>query len=81
MSYQLLSQTFPKARKVYACIWCGEPILKGEVHEKYVGTYYRELQSCRFHKECGEAQTEYFHENRDEEFFPGEFKRGTTEER
>ena len=81
MSYQLLSQTFPKARKTYACIWCGEPILKGEVHEKYAGTYCREFQSSRFHKECAEAQTDYYHENGDAEFSPGDFKRGTTEEK
>ena len=79
MSYQLLSETTPKARKDYVCIWCGEAIPKATVHEYKVGKYDGELQCDRFHPECSKASTKHFREEGAEEFIPYDFNRGSTE--
>ena len=80
MSYELLSETTPKARKDYSCIWCGEPIPKGEFHVHEVSKYDGDFQDHRWHPECIKASKEYFSAD-GEEFFGGEFKRGTSEEK
>lgn len=79
MSYQLLSETNPKARKPYVCIWCGEEISKGEQHVKTDGVFDGDFQSSRFHSECHVAMEKELKESREEEFPPYEFKRGTTD--
>jgi len=81
MSYTLLSQTRPKARKRYWCIWCPEHIEAGEVHVHEVSKYYGELQDQRWHLECLEAATRHFHETQEYEFEEHACKRGTAEER
>jgi hypothetical protein len=77
MSYSQLSHTTPKARKAYNCIWCGEGIQCGEVHDKNVAVYDGDLQMGRYHLECYSAASEYFKD--EEEFTPWSFKRGTKE--
>ncbi len=79
MSYHCLSSTKPKARKDYACIWCPEKILKGEVHVHEVSTYCGDFQDQRWHPECRDAASKYFRESGDDEFSPNECKRGTNE--
>ena len=81
MSFQSLSRTKPKARKNYGCIWCGESILRGDVHIKEASTYYGDFQSMRFHPECADAADRYWSQKKSDEFDPGGFRRGTTEER
>lgn len=44
--------TQPVARKEYRCEWCGEKILKGEKHHKYVGMWEGDFQNWRMHSEC-----------------------------
>lgn len=79
MSYQLICETKPKARKEYPCIWCVEKIQKGEVHIHEISKYCGDLQDHRWHPECRLAATKFFHESKEEEFEPGVCKRGSTE--
>lgn len=79
MSYQLLSETSPKARKEYACIWCVENIYKGDVHIHEVSTYDGDFQDHRWHEECKTAADKYFCEYGEEEFLPHGCKRGSLE--
>lgn len=81
MSYQLLSETKPKARKPYRCIWCPEQIAKGEVHVHEVSKYEGEFQDHRWHPECKAASDEFFRKFGEEEFEAHACKRGTMEER
>lgn len=79
MSYHLIHETKPKARKEYPCIWCVEKILPGEVHVHEVSKFDGELQDHRWHPECHEASKTYFSESGEEEFYPHECKRGSME--
>lgn len=47
MSYTLLSQTEPTARKEHRCIWCGETILVGEKHQHERSIYDGSFQNHR----------------------------------
>lgn len=80
MSYQLLSETEPVARKEYRCIWCPEKILKGEKHTHEASKYDGELQDHRWHLECRAAAASFYREYGEEEFQPHAFNRGTDEE-
>lgn len=80
MSYQLLSETHPVARKDYRCIWCPENILKGEKHVHESSKFDGDFQDHRLHMECKAASDLYFHESGDGEFEPHACKRGTIEE-
>jgi hypothetical protein len=77
MSYQLISESKPKARKEHACIWCNEKILKGETYIHEVSKYEGDLQNHHWHPECQTACEKFFKEWGEWEFPPGEFKRGT----
>lgn len=55
MSWQLLSETTPRARKQHRCEWCPEPIEVGEKHARYVGIFDGDLQVTRMHTECLDA--------------------------
>ncbi len=81
MSWQHLSVEKPKARKQYACSWCMEKILAGETHVKHTGLSEGDFQSNRFHAECDAAAGKWIRETGEDCFIPGEFKRGTTEEK
>lgn len=52
MSYTLLSQTTPKARKEHRCIWCGETILKGKQYTAERSVFDGEMQNHHWHPEC-----------------------------
>ncbi len=41
-----------KPIKDHVCVWCPEPIKKGEAHHKYVGLHNGDFQDWRVHKEC-----------------------------
>ena len=49
MSYQLIKETEPTARKSYRCIWCAEKILKGEKHVHESSKYDGSFQDHRWH--------------------------------
>jgi len=80
MSYQLLSETEPKARKDYRCIWCPEKILKGEKHIHETSKYDGDFQDHRWHPECKQASDKFFRLTGEEEFDPHSCKRGSTEQ-
>ena len=44
--------SWPKGRKEYRCEWCGEKILKDEIHAHFVGKWEGEFQDWRVHREC-----------------------------
>ena len=75
--YTNIRTTTPKARKAYRCIWCYEPIEKGERHTHDVGTFDHRLQDIRFHPECFNALQESLVDSWDDEFSPGDNPRGS----
>ena len=79
MSYTLLSQTEPKARKEHRCIWCGEKILVGEQHTHERSIYDGNFQNHRWHGECFKSSREQFSEWDDCEFEPHQNERGQRE--
>lgn len=74
MTYTLLVETFPVARKDHKCIWCGQIIIKGEKH-RHEKSVYDGIQDHRWHLECNKAANDYFRKEHEEEFAPYENKR------
>lgn len=68
MSYALIRESWPLARKQYKCIWCGQRIEVGLKHRHEVSRY-DELQDHRWHLECDADAKECFRTG-DEEFIP-----------
>ncbi len=52
MSYTLLSETRPVARKDHHCIWCGEKILKGNEYIYERSVFDGDMQNHHWHEEC-----------------------------
>ena len=77
MSYTLLAEAFPVARKEHRCIWCGQKILIGEKYCDRRGAFDGSIQRDRFHLECEKSSSEYFRSGEDE-FDPYENERPTT---
>lgn len=77
----LLSETFPKARKEYKCIWCGEAIVKGEKHSHLASKYEGSFQDQRWHSDCMIAAQYYFQITKESDFEPYHYKRGLLQER
>jgi hypothetical protein len=80
MSYTLLSETLRKARKEHRCIWCPEKINAGEQYQDERSVYDGQMQDHKWHPECLVAAKEFFIIERDAEFMPHEFDRGTHDE-
>ena len=77
MSFNLLSESNPVARKPHSCVWCGEEIPKGEKY--HARTYIFEgLQSDKAHLECKSAMNKVDWHYYDGGFCGGTFKRGQT---
>ena len=74
LTYQLIRESFPVARKQHRCIWCGEAILVGVKHWHEISKY-DVLQNHRWHQECREASCEYFLNGDGPEFSPYENER------
>lgn len=55
MSYQLLSESTPKARKQHRCIWCGQSIEAGTVYRHERSMYDGNFQNHHWHLECDAA--------------------------
>lgn len=70
MSYELISESRPKARKEYKCIWCGQNILKGETHYYEISKYEGGFQDHRWHTECFKFFLERFDTYDDGEYKP-----------
>lgn len=68
MSYALLRDSWPIARKKHRCIWCGEFILVGEKYRREQSVYDGEFQNHAWHPECNTDAQDYFLEFGDEEF-------------
>lgn len=83
MSYDLLSERTIKAvAKPHRCIWCPEDIIVGQPAVKTAGSYCGEFQSEYWHPECRAAAITFFRANPGEdELYPHECKRGSTEHR
>lgn len=68
MSYTLMSESKPRARKRHFCIWCGDAINKGEVYRHERSVYDGHWQDHKWHLECDEASEDHFRYQ--EEFCP-----------
>ena len=78
--YTLLSETTPRARKQYSCIWCGESIPVGERHVHSVSCYDG-LQDQRWHADCHKvAQNDFDWCENGGEFNPWSHQRGSLRE-
>lgn len=67
-----LDQSKPKARKNHECLWCGQPIPKGEIYSRWVGIFEGDFNCNKMHLECSKA----FSEEENEGFIlPGENER------
>ena len=58
MSYTLLSETRPKARKDHRCIWCGQVIPKGSEYVSERSVFDGEMQNHHWHEECLDSARE-----------------------
>lgn len=52
MSYTLLSETQPIARKDHRCIWCGQKIEKGTKYVSERSVFDGDMQNHHWHEEC-----------------------------
>lgn len=80
MSFTLLNETKPVARKARSCIWCPEMIEKGQAYVREASTYDGEFQDHSWHPECKEAADIFFRKEGECEFEAHACKRGTSEE-
>ncbi|GAC1478406.1 MAG: hypothetical protein NVS1B6_19740 [Steroidobacteraceae bacterium] len=75
MSYTFLAETAPVARKSHRCIWCGEPINKGEKYKYTTGIFDGDFQANHWHPECCAAQRREASKTGECEFAPHENER------
>lgn len=74
MSYVLLSEAYPKARKVHRCIWCGQTIEPSTQYRVESSRYDGQWQNFKWHLECNKAFASHF-SREGEEFTPYENER------
>lgn len=60
MGYELINESFPRAKKAYMCVWCGEVIKIGKEHRHEVSKYEGNFQDHRWHLECDNAAKDQF---------------------
>jgi hypothetical protein len=77
MSWDILTDKELVCRLSHHCVWCGEPLVKGDRARFLSGKMDGEFQSAHYHIECYEAGQNA--PEAIEEFEEHEFKRGTTE--
>ena len=63
MSYVLMSESTPKARKQHRCIWCGEAIEVGETYRHEISIFDGNWQNHKWHLECDKDAQEYLKDN------------------
>ena len=78
MSYAELTAKWVTVTKVHKCEWCNEDIVINERAFYRAYKYYNDFQHGYMHEECYDAMTETDF-SIDEEWEPGDFKRGSTE--
>lgn len=74
MSYELIRESFPVARKPHRCIWCGGVITMGLKHVHEISKY-DDLQDHRWHLECRDAARRCYISGEEPEFSPYENER------
>jgi len=52
VSYELLSESKPVARKDHRCIWCGHKIENGTMYVNERSVFDGEMQNHHWHPEC-----------------------------
>lgn len=60
MSYRLIRDSHPVARKDHKCIWCGQAIKQGSRYRYELSEYEGELQKHHWHTECEISASDYF---------------------
>lgn len=65
MTYALLSESWPVARKQHRCIWCGEPIPIGEKYRREYSVFDGHFQNHAWHSECDDDARDYFSSGED----------------
>jgi hypothetical protein len=77
VTYALLSESFPVARKQHRCIWCGEAIPVGEKYRRERSVYDGNLQNFAWHPECAQDQQDELAAGGDAEFMQYSAERAT----
>ena len=75
MSYKLLSNTTPKAKKEHKCIWCSDKILIGERYNREKSVWDGNMQNHAWHLECLQDCKNETINSSNFEFSPGEYNR------
>lgn len=75
MTYVMLSETSPVARKDHRCIWCGENIPKGSKYVAERSVFDGEMQNHHWHVECIADCRRSNDEEYEDEFTPFENER------
>ena len=78
MTYHLFSMTTRKAAKQHRCIWCGQPISKGDAYQEERSVYEGGHQLHRWHPECRQAAQDGLADGDDPEFIPHSAERPAT---
>ena len=81
-NYTALKEKFVTTRKVHSCEWCGEPI-DMKCRALYRSGVFQDIfMDGWLHPECFNfGLSEWNTDDPDEGFYPGTFKRGSTEQR
>lgn len=74
----LIRQTWLKAKRNHICIWCGEVILRKNLHLYRVYRFQGNFMTDRLHEECSIALATHPQslDLIDDGFEPGSFRRG-----
>ena len=70
MSYSLIRESYPVARKPHKCIWCGQAIEAGAEYIDERSVYDGNMQNFAWHPECRRDSMVHF--QYEEEFEPYE---------
>ena len=81
MSYTEISCKNVSARNEYRCSWCGETILKGELHQTRFYIFEGNTNNSREHLECAKAMSKasLFSTDLGDGYMVGDYKRGSCE--
>lgn len=74
MSTTVLDTTTPTAAKAHKCVWCGQPIAKGDKYERQKMIHEGEFHDNKWHPECARASAR--HLDPGDEFSPYGNERG-----